>query len=93
LVRGRGELVRVLTTVTAGVNLIEYAVLDVEDLAARIEKLYRNRELAKQHAAAGLAFARSLTWESLMPKWLEVIGSLTGVSLGNESEMPLKSAG
>jgi glycosyltransferase involved in cell wall biosynthesis len=41
LVRGRGELVRVLTLVTAGINLIEHAVIDVDDLAARIEKLYR----------------------------------------------------
>ncbi|MBI3192589.1 MAG: glycosyltransferase family 4 protein, partial [Pedosphaera parvula] len=29
LVRGRGELVRILTTVTAGTNLIEQAVIDV----------------------------------------------------------------
>ena len=73
LVRGRGELVRVLTTVTVGANLIEHAVIDVDDLAACIEKLYRNPELGRQYAEAGLAFARSLSWESLMPKWLQLI--------------------
>ena len=73
LVRGRGELVRILTTVTVGANLIEHAVIDVDDLAACIEKLYRNPELGRQYAEAGLAFARSLSWESLMPKWLQLI--------------------
>jgi len=75
LVRGRGELVRVLTTVTVGVNLIEHAVIDVEDLATRIEKLYRDPELVRQYSAAGLAFARSLSWDELMPKWLQLIRS------------------
>lgn len=75
LLQGRGELVRVLTTVAAGTNLIEQAVIDVEDLAACIERLYHNPALAKKHADAGLAFARTLTWDSLMPKWLELIRS------------------
>src|SRR5439155_9111745 len=78
LVRGRGELVRILTTVTVGANLIEHAVIDVEHLAACIEKLYRNSGLGRQYAEAGLAFARSLSWESLVPKWLELISSATG---------------
>jgi glycosyltransferase involved in cell wall biosynthesis len=79
LLHGRGELVRILTTVAAGTNLIEQAVIDVEDLAACIEKLYRNPNLAKQHADAGLAFARTLTWDSLIPKWLELIRATAGV--------------
>jgi glycosyltransferase involved in cell wall biosynthesis len=79
LLRGRGELIRILTTVAAGTNLIEHAVIDVDDLAVCIEKLYRNPALAKQHSEAGLAFAQTLTWDSLMPKWLELIQSITGV--------------
>ena len=78
LVRGRGELVRVLTTVTVGTNLIEHAVIDVEDLARCIEKLYRNPKLAKQYSDTGLAFARSLNWESLTALWLQLIRSTTG---------------
>ncbi|MBI2928462.1 MAG: glycosyltransferase family 4 protein [Verrucomicrobia bacterium] len=81
LVRGRGELVRILTTVTAGTNLIEQAVIDVEDLAACIEKLYRNPELVRQCSEAGLAFAQSLNWDNLMPRWLQLISSVTGVEL------------
>ena len=81
LVRGRGELVRMLTTVTAGTNLIEQAVIDVEHLSSCIEKLYRTPKLARQHAEAGLAFARDLTWASLMPKWLQLISSTTGTEL------------
>jgi len=78
LVRGRGELVRALTTVTVGVNLIEHAVIDVDDLAAKIEKLRQNPELVKQYSEAGVAFARSLSWDSLMPQWVEAIRSAAG---------------
>jgi glycosyltransferase involved in cell wall biosynthesis len=81
LLRGRGELVRVSTMVMEGINLIEHAVTDVEDLAGCIERLYGNPKLVKQHAEAGLAFARTLTWDSLMPKWLELIQSMTGAEL------------
>ncbi|MCI0748442.1 MAG: glycosyltransferase family 4 protein [Verrucomicrobia subdivision 3 bacterium] len=81
LVRGRGELVRILTTVCAGTNLIEHAVLDVADLAARIEKLYHNPKLANQYAQEGLEFARELTWDGLMPKWLALIATTAGVDV------------
>jgi glycosyltransferase involved in cell wall biosynthesis len=80
LVRGRGELARALTTVTVGVNLIEHAVIDVDDLAARIEKLQRDPALMKQYSEAGRTFARSLSWDALTPQWLEVIGATTGVA-------------
>jgi glycosyltransferase involved in cell wall biosynthesis len=78
LVGGRGELERVLTTVTVGTNLIEHAVIDVDDLAARIAKLQDEPALVKQYSEAGLAFARSLSWAALMPQWLEVIRSVGG---------------
>jgi len=81
LVRGRGELVRILTTTTVGANLIEHAVIDVDDLAACVEKLYRNPALAKQYSEAGLAFARSLCWDNLMPQWLQVIRAAAGAEV------------
>jgi glycosyltransferase involved in cell wall biosynthesis len=81
LVRGHGELSRVLTTVTTGANLIEYPVLDVEDLAARIEKLYRDPGLRQEYSAAGVAFAKGLSWDRLIPQWLNLIGSTAGVDL------------
>jgi glycosyltransferase involved in cell wall biosynthesis len=88
LVRGRGELVRILTTVTVGANLIEHAVIDVEDLAACIEKLYRNPDRVRQYAEAGLAFARSLSWDALMPQWIELIGATTSLEMASISDAP-----
>ena len=73
LVRGRGELARVLTTVTVGVNLIEHAVVDVADLAGRIEKLYQDPGLVRQYSEAGRAFAESLGWDGLLPRWVEIV--------------------
>jgi glycosyltransferase involved in cell wall biosynthesis len=64
--------------VTVGVNLIEHAVVDAEDLAAKIEKLQRDPGLVKQYAEAGLAFARSLSWDALNQQWLGVIRSAAG---------------
>jgi glycosyltransferase involved in cell wall biosynthesis len=82
LVRGRGELARILTTVTAGTNLIEQAVLDVDDLAARIEKLYRDPALIREYSEAGRRFAESLHWDQLVPEWLAVIRAATGAEVG-----------
>jgi glycosyltransferase involved in cell wall biosynthesis len=88
LLRGRGELVRILATVTAGANLIEHAVIDVEHLASCIEKLYHDPALVSQYSKAGLAFAKSLTWDSLMPQWLQPIGSTTAVELNTSKNVP-----
>ncbi len=46
LLRGRGGLARVLTTITAGTRLIEQAAIDVDDLAACLEKLFLDPKLA-----------------------------------------------
>jgi hypothetical protein len=78
--RATRERKRFVTTIAAGANLIEQAVIDVDDLTNCIEKLYRNPALVKQYAEAGLAFARTLTWDNLMPKWLQLIGSAIGAA-------------
>lgn len=67
-----------LTTLTAGMNLIEQAVIDVEDLEARLERLYRDRDRLARYAAAGRAFAESLSWDKLLPQWLTVFGAVSG---------------
>ncbi len=79
---GRDAKPRVLTTVTMGVNLIEHAVVDVEDLAGRIEKLYHDPGLVRQYSEAGRAFAESLSWEALMPRWLELLRSVSSRGTG-----------
>ena len=59
-------------------NLVEHAIIDVEDLARCIEKLYRNSELREQYAVAGRQFAESLSWDLLIPQWLDVLSQATG---------------
>ncbi len=77
LVQARGELVKVLTTLTVGTNLIEQAIIDVDDLANRIERLHGNPNLLAEYGRQGRAFAESLLWERIMPRWEEVIGLAT----------------
>ena len=78
LLRGRGELIKILTTVTAGTNLIEQAVIDVEDIATCIERVYRSPQLAKEHSKAGRAFAEKLSWDAIVQQWVELIRTTTG---------------
>lgn len=73
LVSGRGELIRPITTMTMGTNLIEQAIINVDELARQIGVLYREPERIRQYSEAGLKFARTLDWEALVPEWLEVI--------------------
>ncbi len=75
LLQGRGELIKILTTVTAGTNLIEQAVIDVDDIAACIDRVHRNPDLAKERSAAGRTFAETLAWDNLVPKWVDLIRS------------------
>ncbi|HAM71146.1 MAG TPA: hypothetical protein DCM86_05840 [Verrucomicrobiales bacterium] len=78
LVRGRGELARVAAMLTVGTNLIEHAIVDVDDLAACIERLYLDPERLRSHGRAGRAFAETLAWDNLLPQWLRVIGMVSG---------------
>lgn len=80
LVSGRGELVNVATTVTMGTNLVEQAFIDVDHLAVCIERLYHNPALIRTYGEAGRAFAGTLAWENLLPKWVELIRLALGTS-------------
>jgi glycosyltransferase involved in cell wall biosynthesis len=81
LVSGRGELVKVLTTLTMGTNLVEQAIIDVDDLAECIAKLHQDPELIRTYGQSGRDFAKTLAWQNLMPKWLEVIRLASGMEL------------
>ena len=63
---------------TMGTNLIEQAIIDVDDLAAQIERLCRALGLLQKYSVAGQEFARSLRWEALLPEWIEVIKLAAG---------------
>ena len=56
-------------------------MIDVEDLARRIKKLYLNPELVRSYGSAGRIFAETLSWDNLMPKWLKVISLASGVEV------------
>ena len=73
LVRGHGELARIHTTQTLGNNLIEHAVVDVEDLARCMRLLHDTPELRAKYSQAGRRFAEGLAWELLVPRWLELL--------------------
>ncbi|MBI3871413.1 MAG: glycosyltransferase family 4 protein [Verrucomicrobia bacterium] len=81
LVRGHGELAAVKTIITLGESLLDQAIVDVEDLARCIEKLYLSPELRQQYGQAGRAFAETLSWDRLMPQWLDVLSKVSGVDL------------
>ncbi len=81
LVAGRGELARVMTTVISTGNILEQAIVDVDDLARCIEKLYLSPALRAEYSRAGRTFAETLSWDRLMPQWFEVLSSASGVDL------------
>lgn len=90
LIRGHGELVRVQTMLTVGRNLIENALIDVEDLARCILKLHANPTLREEYGNAGRAFVESLTWDAVFPRWLEVLDLIMKETTGSISDnMPL----
>ncbi len=76
LVEGRGELIKVRDLLTLGQNNIDQAVADVDDLTARLEKLYADPSLRQAHGHAGRQFAETLAWDALMPQWTALIDSL-----------------
>ena len=93
-VKGHGELARVQTTVISIGNILEQAIVDVDDLARCIEKLYLAPELRDEYGRAGRAFAETLSWDRLMPEWFEMLSSASGVDLtaglGQETEGGLR---
>ena len=81
LVNERGELVAVKTSITLGTNLLQQSIVDVEDLAACIEKLYLSSSLRNQYGHAGRTFAEGLTWDRVFLQWLDVLSATSGVDL------------
>jgi len=101
LVQGRGALVRPITKLTMGTNLIEQAIIDVEDLTEQLAQLQHDPARLQRYATAGQTFARTLDWDALMPQWLQVVGLVCGLpwvdgesaEAINRSATPSKLAG
>ena len=47
---------------------------------------FAGSDCVRQYAEAGPAFARSLSWDSLMPKSIELIGATTGLEVAGISD-------
>jgi glycosyltransferase involved in cell wall biosynthesis len=92
LLRGRGELAAVRTWVTLGHNILEQAIVDVDHLARCIERLYLDVDLRERYSRAGRAFAESLSWDNLVPEWLKVLSSVSGVDLASDTAQAQEGA-
>ena len=55
---------------------IRRALIDVEDAAARLGRLYDDRELLRLRSLQSQAFARSYDWERVVESWDVLLGSL-----------------
>lgn len=73
LVEGRGELIAVKDYLTVGRYNIKQALPDADDLVMRLEQLYSDPGLRRQHARVGREFAVELDWAVIAGQWLQLI--------------------
>jgi glycosyltransferase involved in cell wall biosynthesis len=85
LVQGRGEFIKVKDLITFGSNNINQALADTDDLVDKLETLYADASLRAAHGRAGREFAETLKWDSLTPRWTDLIES----QLEGASDAPL----
>lgn len=72
LLEGRGELAKVATYITGEKNT-DRAVVDAEDLAKKMEKLYQDKNLRERYSKEGREFVlRNLSWEKVTRAWIEL---------------------
>lgn len=68
----RGELVKVLCTM-AGKYSTERPYPDLNDMADKMEKLYKDEALRVEYGKKGLAFAQSMTWDAVTGTWYKLL--------------------
>lgn len=72
LIRNHGEVARVNDFVNGGWNS-QRALVDVEDLAKKISKLWWDKKLRQKYSEAGRKFIlKNHTWEKCTRAWLEL---------------------
>jgi glycosyltransferase involved in cell wall biosynthesis len=72
LVRGHGEAIRPAGFAPDRFG-IRRALIDVDDAAQRLERLYTDRDLLAGKAAAARRFAEAYDWSRLLPRWTEIL--------------------
>ena len=76
LLEGRGTLIDVQGFATAGRHNVRYAIPDIEDLVAKLEKLKADPGLAEAARIAGRAYAETLSWDAVVLEWIELLSEL-----------------
>ncbi len=72
LVEGRGELVKVKTTITGPFNM-ERAIVDIDVFAKKLELLYQNDVLMKEYSKKSIEFAKKYSWDNIIKEWNKII--------------------
>lgn len=68
LVKSRGELVDVLTTIT-GVHTTERPIFSTDSLVEKLDLLYNNTELRTKYGKLGNEYVQNYTWEKMSLQW------------------------
>ena len=76
LLAGRGSLIDVMGYVTAGRHNVRYAIPDVGDLVDNLHRLYDDPAERERCAAAGRRFAETLSWDKIVPMWIQLFDEL-----------------
>ena len=76
LIKGRGELVKVQTTITDQANT-ERALVDIKDFVDKLQYLYDNEDVRKDYSRKSIEFARQNTWDKLINKWDDLLRNET----------------
>jgi len=72
LLEGHGEFAKIKSFVT-GDKSTNRALVDTEDLAKKIEKLYNNQKLREKYSKTGREFVlQHYTWEKAIRMWLDL---------------------
>jgi len=76
LVYGRGEPVKVKTFME-GTQMIKRAIIDVDDMALKFEKLYQDRVLLKSYSDKCLKFVEDYDWSrKIIPQWKKLFEAM-----------------
>jgi glycosyltransferase involved in cell wall biosynthesis len=74
LVEGHGEPIAIADWSETEFG-IRRALIDVDDAAARLGRLYDDRELLRKRSAESHEFARAYDWENVIGMWHELLAS------------------
>jgi len=76
LVRSRAMTFAVKAWVTCAPFNLELPIPDEQDLAAKMDNLYRDQELREHLAYTGNVFVQGLTWEKCADRWETLLDSM-----------------